>query len=208
MGRHADYYRRRSRPGPCLTLIVFKAGKPGLKFDLTAIGLFQSICLIAGTYLVYTERPLFFVYYEGHFYSASADTYTRFDTLAPNPLDHSDNTPAFVAATVPDNAIEEADFRSLIFRERLPIWTYERTYEPMEQHLDSILTKAYPIEKLRSRDEDGKLEPWLIKHGGVAEDFAFYPVHSRYVRPFVAIDRRTKQFVGVLDVPAPLSYGG
>jgi hypothetical protein len=31
--------------GPVLTLIVFRAGKPGLKMDLTLIGLFQGICL-------------------------------------------------------------------------------------------------------------------------------------------------------------------
>lgn len=192
--------------GPCLTLIVFKTGKPGLKFDLTAIGLFQAICLAAGTYLVYTERPLFFVYYEGHFYSASADTYARFETTAPDPFDHSDSTPAFVVAMLPADPIEEADFRAQLYLDRLPVWTFEKTYESMDQHLDKILTKAYPMEKLRSRDEDGKLEPWLTKHGGVAEDFAFYPVHSRYVRPFVAIDRRTNEFVGVLDVPAPFAY--
>ena len=30
--------------GPLLTLVVFKAGKPGLKFDLACIGLFQAAC--------------------------------------------------------------------------------------------------------------------------------------------------------------------
>ena len=31
--------------GPLLTLIVFKPGKPGLKFDLTLIGLAQAVAL-------------------------------------------------------------------------------------------------------------------------------------------------------------------
>ena len=63
--------------GPSLTLMVFKVGKPGLKLDLTLIGLFQSICLMAGVYVVYSERPLFFIYYDQHFYSTSADTFSR-----------------------------------------------------------------------------------------------------------------------------------
>ena len=31
--------------GPVPTLIVFKADKKGLKFDLTLIGIFQGVCL-------------------------------------------------------------------------------------------------------------------------------------------------------------------
>ena len=34
--------------GPLLTLIVFKAGKPSLKFDLTCIATFQAVCMVAG----------------------------------------------------------------------------------------------------------------------------------------------------------------
>ncbi len=61
--------------GPLLTLVVYKAGKPGLKFDLSCIGVLQSLCLIAGVFVIYTVRPLYFIYYDKHFYSASADTY-------------------------------------------------------------------------------------------------------------------------------------
>ena len=45
--------------GPVLTLIVFRAGKPGLKFDLAAIGTLQAVCLTVGTCIVYSERPIF-----------------------------------------------------------------------------------------------------------------------------------------------------
>ena len=44
--------------GPLLTLIVFKAGKPGLKFDLGCIATAQIVCMAAGLYIVYSERPL------------------------------------------------------------------------------------------------------------------------------------------------------
>ena len=44
--------------GPTLTLAVFKVGKPGLKTDLTLIGILQTVCLIAGTYVVYSERGI------------------------------------------------------------------------------------------------------------------------------------------------------
>ena len=44
--------------GPALTLVAYKHGKPGLKFDLVCIALLQTVCLTAGTYVVWSERPL------------------------------------------------------------------------------------------------------------------------------------------------------
>ena len=35
--------------GPLLTLVVFKVGKPGLKFDLTCIAVAQIACMVTGT---------------------------------------------------------------------------------------------------------------------------------------------------------------
>ena len=48
--------------GPLLTLIVFKPGKWGLKFDLCAIALVQLAALIYGLTTIYEERPYFTVF--------------------------------------------------------------------------------------------------------------------------------------------------
>lgn len=48
--------------GPLLTLIVFKSGKPGLKFDLTMIALVQFLALSWGVWNAYNERPAAIIY--------------------------------------------------------------------------------------------------------------------------------------------------
>lgn len=48
--------------GPLLTLIVFKAGKPGLKFDLSMIALVQICALTWGVWTTYNERPAAVIY--------------------------------------------------------------------------------------------------------------------------------------------------
>lgn len=48
--------------GPLLTLIIFKSGKKGLKFDLSVIALFQVAALVYGTAVIYQERPYFMVF--------------------------------------------------------------------------------------------------------------------------------------------------
>ena len=63
--------------GPMLTLVVYKQGKPSLRFDLTCIGLFQAVCLAAGVWVVYSERPVAMIYADGLFTTQSADDYHK-----------------------------------------------------------------------------------------------------------------------------------
>src|SRR4051812_10875535 len=45
--------------GPLVTLIVFKPGKWGLKFDLAVIGILQSAALVYGLYTIAESRPVY-----------------------------------------------------------------------------------------------------------------------------------------------------
>jgi hypothetical protein len=45
--------------GPLLTLVVFKSGKRGLKFDLAVIAIAQTIALVYGMSIVLKSRPVF-----------------------------------------------------------------------------------------------------------------------------------------------------
>jgi len=65
--------------GPLLTLIVFSPGKPSLKFDMTCILTLQIGCLLAGTWIVYSERPLALVLAFDTFYSLGAQEFEDFD---------------------------------------------------------------------------------------------------------------------------------
>src|ERR671911_2468131 len=57
--------------GPALTLVVFRSGKPGLKFDLAAIALFQLAALLYGCYVVSLARPAFIVFVKDQFQVAT-----------------------------------------------------------------------------------------------------------------------------------------
>ena len=47
--------------GPLMTLVIFRSGKRGLKFDLTVIGLVQAAALVYGLSIVLQSRPVFLV---------------------------------------------------------------------------------------------------------------------------------------------------
>ncbi len=65
--------------GPLLTLVVFKSGKKGLKFDLTLIGLLQTVALVYGLSIVLQSRPVFLL--------AVID---RFELISASDLDATD----------------------------------------------------------------------------------------------------------------------
>ncbi|MEM9533896.1 MAG: TfpX/TfpZ family type IV pilin accessory protein [Pseudomonadota bacterium] len=59
--------------GPLLTLIVFKSGKPSLRFDLAVIGLLQLAALLYGLWVVVQARPAFIVHVGDRFHLVRAN---------------------------------------------------------------------------------------------------------------------------------------
>lgn len=58
--------------GPLITLVVFKAGKRGMRFDLVVIGLLQLSALLYGSYIMFEARPVYIALVKGQFEVASA----------------------------------------------------------------------------------------------------------------------------------------
>jgi len=190
--------------GPTITLIFLKFGKPGLKLDLTLIGLFQSICLLAGVYVIYSERPLFFIYYDSHFYSVSADTFTRYGRPVPDLSNYADKPPIKIYIKLPESAIEQADFRRILVQDRIPAWIYEPLFTPLQGRIGEVLKHGTEQPELRERDKLNNLDSWLENNRGSIEDFVFIPIHSRYRDAFVGMVADNGQFVGIVEIPPPL----
>jgi len=174
--------------GPMLTLVVFKAGKARLKLDLTLIGLLQTVCLAAGTWVVYSERPTLFVFYEDHFYSANADSHERFGARPPDPTAFTDRPPAFVYAKTPDDPIEEANQRRVLYQTGMPFWANSPSYVALQDEgMEKVFSAGTGEFELTRRDIDGNLGPWLARNGGSFDDYVFVPIHSRYRDAFIGI---------------------
>jgi len=65
--------------GPLLTLIVFQAKKPGLKFDLSCIVALQVACMAGGLWVVYHSRPIALVFAYDTFYSLAASEFESYN---------------------------------------------------------------------------------------------------------------------------------
>ncbi|MEM1435910.1 MAG: hypothetical protein AAGG11_17765 [Pseudomonadota bacterium] len=191
--------------GPLLTLIVFRAGKPGLKLDLTLIGLFQAICLIAGTYVVYEERPIALVYSDGQFNSM-----TRAELLAndvnPAVLDQfPGREPKWLMVALP----KDPSAQTIIRREALAAGRstafLSDFYRPFDAAHPLVADDEEPLAELEKQDDkySNALGSFLAQQGYEAEALRFYPHAGRFNYMYLAFDRSTSEFVGLLETPAP-----
>lgn len=91
--------------GPLLTLIVFKSGKPGLKFDLSCIAIAQSVCMAIGMWIVYNERPIALVMAYDTFYSLAAQEFEEFGKDASMLDAYPGSSPKLIYTELPANEV-------------------------------------------------------------------------------------------------------
>ncbi len=190
--------------GPLLTLIVYRAGKPGLKFDLTLIGVVQVACLAVGVWIVHGQRPLAIVYSDGSFYSVTGQSFKEMDVPVPDLDALPGPYPKWVRVKLPNDYDAQAAIRGEMLRSGRMLSTLSDDYAPFSiKDLDD--REARPAKELEDRDRDSKaLQPWLAKHGGGINDYRFYLFGARYVYCYLGFDKKNGRFAGLLNVPAPL----
>jgi hypothetical protein len=187
--------------GPLLTLIVYKHGKPGLKFDLTCIGTFQAVCLMAGTWLVYSERPLAIIYVDGQFASVSHQTYVEAQLPSPDFDIYPGDYPKWLMVEVPEDLNEQADFRGeMMERGQLLLLAVDR-YAPFDPTSSDFAAESENLEDLIDRDmETQQLPLWLAEHGGSLDEYRFYPYGTRFGYQYLAYREETLELVGIVEV--------
>jgi len=189
--------------GPTLTLIVFRKGKPGLRTDLTLIGVFQSACLIAGIFIVYAERPIAMVYSDGQFFSMGADDYREAGAEVPDLSRFPGPWPKWVTLNLPEDLDAQTEIRRTALQAERPLRTYSDLYVPFD--LGTLdFKEAFDQDFLTRGDRFEQAIPrWLAEHGGQLSDYAFYEMGARYSYVFLGINVKERNVVGILDTPAP-----
>lgn len=188
--------------GPTLTLVVFNHRKPRreLRRDLSIIAAIQCLCLAAGVYVVYMERPLALVYSDGYFMSMSADDYHSAGLPVPDLDDFPGPWPKRVVVDLPDDPAEQALVRRDALQQGRPLRALASHYEPYDRELLEIDRNALPADTLAKHETaTGDLGAWIDQHGGSLDDYAFFPFGARYGFLVLGIDRASGTIVGLLN---------
>ncbi|MGR9088411.1 MAG: TfpX/TfpZ family type IV pilin accessory protein [Gammaproteobacteria bacterium] len=191
--------------GPLITLIIYKPGKPSLKFDLTVIALLQLSALLYGMATMFQGRPAFIVY--------TADRFEigRANDIDPDSLDRalkSGNESAVAGWARPRwvGAVASSDpkrAQDILFSsvQGGPDWPQlPELFVPLSKVKDQVLAKAKPMQELRalhgkdesrlqalSRWKDGEVK-WLPLRGKVKDMVVLVDAASADVIDVVDLD--------------------
>jgi len=169
--------------GPLLTLVVYNAGKKGLRFDLACIALLQIAAFLYGLLVIAQARPVFIV--------AAVD---RFVPVYANDLDDADlaqakrpefamrswTGPRLVGVALPTDFKEKNDlmFSGLAGKD---VEKFPRYYVPYAEVADAMLAKASPLANLMSKSPHNKtlINRYLSGAGVSIDTLAYLPLHGR-----------------------------
>lgn len=192
--------------GPLITLIIFKSGKPGLKFDLWVIATLQLSALFYGGYVVFEARPVFLVLYKDQFEVVTAAE------LQPKWLEEA-RRPEFrslpltgaklVAFDMPaDGKEQQVIVFSAIFEGR-DVQHYPKYYAPYSERARQVLPGALPIDAVRRKSPDTArvIDSWLRESGRPDTDVRYFPMRTRYEWIAVLVDAKSGEVVKMLLIP-------
>ncbi|MEQ8408976.1 MAG: hypothetical protein RKH07_11935 [Gammaproteobacteria bacterium] len=180
--------------GPLLTLIVFKAGKPGLKFDLTCIALFQAVCMAGGMWVVHSERPVALVLAFDTIYSLTADEFADYEKDVSVLQTFPGSSPKLVYTELPENQVsaEIANIRGQFIGD--PLFIQTDRYRPFPATEAEVAAIYRWEEAVRRQVSDELLEQipescLLSKFvSAVTTGFVCFDAGSRELVEFYSLD--------------------
>lgn len=188
--------------GPLITLIIFKSGKKGLKFDLAIIAMLQLSALAYGVHAVYVARPAYVVY-----------TVDRFDLVAAVDIDPSDlakvtreefkrlpvDGPKYVAAPLPADPDEKQKILEFGLAGK-DLNLFPQHYVPYEDEAKNALKRARDIDMVLERDSAGTVARFLESTGRAKDAVKFLPLRARSGDAAVLLDAQTGQPLKIVMV--------
>ncbi|MEW6690571.1 MAG: TfpX/TfpZ family type IV pilin accessory protein [Pseudomonadota bacterium] len=188
--------------GPLLTLIVFKSGKRGMKFDLAMIGLVQVAALLYGVHIVYLARPAFIVFVKDRFELAIAAELdprelaaARYPQFREPPL----GGPLLAVADMPSDAAERQRIVMAALA-GLDLQHFPRYYVPYAERRQAVLAAALTPARMRAREPRvGEVIDAYLASAGVREsDVRALLLRTRFAWVAVLIDPKTAAPVKML----------
>lgn len=168
--------------GPILTLIVFKPGKPSLKFDMSIIVLTQLSALIYGGLIIYQQRPAFVVFAVDRFTTISAADVEYGKLKYPGFQSTNRIGPRLVYARRPDDPkLREELMFGVLFEGKKDLEFRAEFYEPYRPDLDQLRTRSLNLVKIAALDADAKqaLDSFTMRTGGQIVDYLYFPLRGK-----------------------------
>ena len=193
--------------GPVITLIIFKAGKPGLKFDLGVIAALQVVALVYGGSIIFQNRPGYLVF-----------AVDRFEVVAATAVDETaipdaglrrvaGNPIPIIYASLPDDKEESDKILFEVISGGADIERRPELYKSFQKNFDKVFMKGIDISSLVTADVEAgnRVREFVSERNAGLADFLYYPLVGKNKDMLIVFTRSGGRPVGVIDVNPWLS---
>jgi hypothetical protein len=188
--------------GPLITLIIFRAGKRGLKLDLAVIGAVQLAALLYGTHIMFLARPAFIVFVKDQFQVAIAVELepgnlakAKYLQFKRPPL----TGPILAFAEMPTDPAERSKVVDAAFV-GLDMQHFPQYFVPYPDRAKEVLETAWTIARMRKEEPLAAkvVDEYLARSGTKEADVRYLRLRARRAWLAVLIDAKTAAPVKML----------
>ena len=188
--------------GPLLTLVVFKPGKPSLKFDMSVIVVLQLAALAYGGAIVYQQRPAFIVFAVDRFTAIPAAE-VDFDRIRDPALKRRIGIgPMLAEARPPEDPKARRELMFAVVMDGAKDLEYRaELYRPYQPDLEQLRRRSLDITRLAAQDDatERGLARWLERRGGASGDDLYLPLRGKHRDVILILSGADGQPVGWID---------
>ncbi len=175
--------------GPILTLVVFKSGKPTLRFDLAVIGIVQFCALMYGVHTMFLGRPIYI-----------AGDGARFVLVQACDLDPQLATPSWTGPQwVGFALLNDSKAHEKLMFSGFNYAGFSESHIPLETLKDKFLSNGKSVDTLKRFNvgKESAIDAWLAAQGRQAESVKFVPLQATNEAMAVMIDAKNAAVVGI-----------
>lgn len=191
--------------GPLITLIIYKHGKKGLKFDLAVIAVLQLSALAYGIFAISKARPVYMVYSVDRFELINASDIApddlkqaKYDEFKSLPL----TGPQLIAAKLPDNVEEKNQLIFSVLEGGPDISALPKYYVPFHSQKQNLLNHLKPLSRIKASAGQANIDVnEIIKASGVKEaSLGYLPIDTAKEDLTAIVSRNTGEIVNIIEV--------
>jgi hypothetical protein len=188
--------------GPLITLIIFKPGKWGLRFDLTVIACLQVAALVYGLWAIAESRPVYITFVKD-----------RFELVRAGELEDRDlaqaaggfgSLPLFgyriVGAQIPKNPAEQLRLMDSAIVAGRDIQYFPRYYVDYQVVAPEAARHAAPLARLRKLNPGLEGEVDAIVGGRPESELGFLPIRAGKRDMTVLVEKPSGRVVALLSL--------
>lgn len=189
--------------GPLLTLIVFKQGKPGLKFDLAIIATVQLAALAFGSHRLYEEKPDYIVFAIDRLEFVSGKHIDKSQIRHDELMDRQADELMLAVAVPPEDPQEfQAYLDSVMVEGKPDLESRPEFWIPWSSGGDTIRERMKSIQDIEpaSPAEEAAVRRAVEKFGDAHPDLGILPIGAVEADIAMLLDRNTLEILGTLEV--------